>query len=93
LVNVFEIFLPQLLRYPNPADPLNGDAAALYMRNPELFNARVKSSIKKYASKEFSFDDDEDEDEVAQEEVEEGLESDGYMVTSEPPVDAQQNVI
>ena len=34
LVNVFEIFLPQLLLYPNPTDPLNGEAAALLLRQP-----------------------------------------------------------
>lgn len=32
MINIFEVFLPQLLRYPNPTDPLNGEAAALLMR-------------------------------------------------------------
>lgn len=58
LVNVFDAFLPQLLRYPNPADPLNGEAAAILLRNPELFNTKVKDSIKRYASTDFSFDED-----------------------------------
>ncbi|KAK6933605.1 Ubiquitin-conjugating enzyme E2 [Dillenia turbinata] len=31
LVNVFEVFFPQLLLYPNPLDPLNGEAIALMM--------------------------------------------------------------
>jgi hypothetical protein len=42
LINVFEVFLPQLLLYPNPTDPLNGDAAALLMREPTSYNSRVK---------------------------------------------------
>ncbi len=42
LVNVFEVFLPQLLLYPNPTDPLNGEAAALLMREPEAYNQKVK---------------------------------------------------
>jgi ubiquitin-conjugating enzyme E2 H len=45
LINVFEVFLPQLLLYPNPTDPLNGDAAALLMREPSSYNARVKGTL------------------------------------------------
>jgi ubiquitin-conjugating enzyme E2 H len=44
LINVFEVFLPQLLRYPNPSDPLNGEAAALLMRDPRGYEARVKGN-------------------------------------------------
>ena len=42
MINIFEVFLPQLLRYPNPTDPLNGEAAALLMREPRSYDARVK---------------------------------------------------
>ena len=44
LLNVFDVFLPQLLMYPNPADPLNGEAASLLMHNPEVYRARVKGT-------------------------------------------------
>eukprot|EP00775_Hariotina_reticulata_P004790 gene4790-5040_t len=50
LINVFEVFLPQLLLYPNPTDPLNGDAAALLMREPSSYNSRVKEYVRRYAS-------------------------------------------
>lgn len=52
LVNVFESFLPQLLTYPNPVDPLNGDAAALYLHKPEEYKAKVREYVKKYANEE-----------------------------------------
>eukprot|EP00976_Prorocentrum_cordatum_P059220 1175393-Prorocentrum_minimum.AAC.2 len=42
LITVFEVFLPQLLLYPNPTEPLNGEAAALLMREPEAYNKKVK---------------------------------------------------
>ena len=44
LLNVFDIFLPQLLLYPNPADPLNGEAAALMMREPERYTERIRGA-------------------------------------------------
>ena len=42
MINIFESFLPQLLRYPNPTDPLNGEAAALLMREPKSYETKVK---------------------------------------------------
>lgn len=39
---MFEVFLPQLLLYPNPSDPLNGEAASLLMREPQMYNQRVR---------------------------------------------------
>ena len=42
MINIFEVFLPQLLRYPNPADPLNGEAAAMLMREPKNYESKVK---------------------------------------------------
>ncbi|PKS12878.1 hypothetical protein jhhlp_000218 [Lomentospora prolificans] len=52
MINIFEVFLPQLLRYPNPTDPLNGEAAALLIREPKSYEAKVKEYVQKYASKE-----------------------------------------
>ncbi|KAJ5495940.1 Ubiquitin-conjugating enzyme E2 8 [Penicillium diatomitis] len=68
MINIFEVFLPQLLRYPNPSDPLNGEAAALMMREPKGYEAKVKDYVAKYASKEAVDDageDTESEDELS----------------------------
>ena len=42
MINIFEVFLPQLLRYPNPSDPLNGEAAALLMRDQGSYESKVR---------------------------------------------------
>lgn len=49
MINIFEVFLPQLLRYPNPNDPLNGEAAALLMRHPAEYDAKVKGKRNEFA--------------------------------------------
>lgn len=45
MINIFEVFLPQLLRYPNPTDPLNGEAAALLMRDAKTYDIKVKGRV------------------------------------------------
>ncbi|PFH37624.1 ubiquitin-conjugating enzyme subfamily protein [Besnoitia besnoiti] len=52
LVNVFEVFLPQLLTYPNPTDPLNSEAASLMSRDKRLYEEKVREYVRLYASRE-----------------------------------------
>lgn len=49
LVNVFDVFLPQLLTYPNPSDPLNSEAASVLLRDPKRFTEKVREFVAKYA--------------------------------------------
>ncbi|WWC59483.1 ubiquitin-conjugating enzyme E2 8 [Kwoniella dejecticola CBS 10117] len=69
LINIFEIFLPQLLRYPNPADPLNGEAAALLMRDPKAYAKKVESYVDRYATPEDADQAGEDDEDDSDEEV------------------------
>lgn len=56
LVNIFTMFLPQLLSYPNPTDPLNGEAAALMLRDPPAYKARIRESVRLHASTAVDFE-------------------------------------
>ena len=56
LINIFDEFLPQLLLYPNPSDPLNGEAAKLLQSDPEKYNKKIKDYIKKFASEDLIID-------------------------------------
>lgn len=51
LINVFDVFLPQLLLYPNSSDPLNGDAATLHLNDSEAYKAKVRDYVKKICIK------------------------------------------
>ncbi|KAF5730086.1 Ubiquitin-conjugating enzyme E2 5 isoform 1 [Tripterygium wilfordii] len=72
LLNVFEVFLPQLLLYPNPSDPLNGDAASLMMKDRKQYDQKVKEYCARYAKKEnianSKSDDESGEEEISDEE-------------------------
>jgi ubiquitin-conjugating enzyme E2 H len=50
LKNIFEEFLPQLLLYPNPSDPLNADAADLLLHHKKKYEEKVKKYVKLYAN-------------------------------------------
>lgn len=49
LLNIFENFLPHLLRYSNPSDPLNSEASNLMVKDPKKYNEVVKEYVKRYA--------------------------------------------
>ncbi len=50
LVNIFDVFLPQLLLYPNPKDPLNGEAASKFINDETRYKEIVKDYVKRYAN-------------------------------------------
>lgn len=52
--HIIDIFLPQLLTYPNPDDPLNIEAAELYRNNLGQFNRQVTLCIYKNGLKALS---------------------------------------
>ena len=51
LLNIYETFLPQLLMYPNPNDPLNIKAAKHMKEDPDKFKTLIGVYIKKYSIK------------------------------------------
>ena len=51
LINIFEIFLPQLLLYPNPTDPLNPEAAQMQLKYEDKYKEKIKEYVMKYAQR------------------------------------------
>lgn len=64
LLNVFDVFLPQLLLYPNASDPLNGEAAAMALRDPVRYTAKIKDYVQRFAQETPA---EEEEDDVSEE--------------------------
>mmetsp|Transcript_3316 Transcript_3316/g.5818 ORF Transcript_3316/g.5818 Transcript_3316/m.5818 type:complete len:200 (+) Transcript_3316:593-1192(+) len=85
LINIFEVFLPQLLTYPNPTDPLNGEAAAMLIREPEKYKDKVKDYVSRYAKPEdFPSDKNNGQDDDSN-----GNESDFEMSSSDGEADGE----
>uniref|UniRef100_A0A6U5AVC9 UBC core domain-containing protein n=1 Tax=Hemiselmis andersenii TaxID=464988 RepID=A0A6U5AVC9_HEMAN len=76
LINVFEVFLPQLLTYPNATDPLNGEAAALMIRDPEKYRAKIRECVDKYAQAVSLEDGGSDDNKSEEEESDDAMLSD-----------------
>ncbi|RZC43194.1 UQ con domain containing protein [Asbolus verrucosus] len=59
LVIIFDTFLPQLLRHPNPEDPLNHCAAMVLIRSPERYRHVVAMHVQEFANPERAHDREE----------------------------------
>jgi len=49
LRHLFDVYLPQLLAYPNPDDPFNLDAASEMKRDPKAYEEHVLRYVREYA--------------------------------------------
>lgn len=56
LSNILEAFLPQLLAYPNPLDPLNTEAAHMFINDRKRFNEIVQEYAEKYCVRKSELD-------------------------------------
>lgn len=69
MLNIFEQFLPQLLKYPNPDDPLNVNAAQLILHKPDVYEHKVLRYVRRYAHEKLndyeSEDIEEDKDDTS----------------------------
>ena len=64
LTNIFDVFLPQLLLYPNPKDPLNSKAADMLLKTPKQYEEKVKNYVKIYAKDEAYVKDSKNEEKL-----------------------------
>lgn len=57
MLTIFEQFLPQLLKYPNPNDPLNFEAARLLLHKPTIYEEQVLKYVRRYANEKLEKND------------------------------------
>lgn len=61
LRHIHDTFIPQLLLYPNAEDPLNQEAAELFLKNQEEFKVKVREYTSRRLSKSASVPPSEDD--------------------------------
>jgi len=85
LINIFDTFLPQLLLYPNPTDPLNPEAAALMLKEPQKYEQKVREHVRKWAradsNEETRKKNEKEEEEETEMEIEESIEEEGMSMS------------
>ncbi|ELQ75760.1 Ubiquitin-protein ligase [Trachipleistophora hominis] len=50
LQTIVEVFIPQLLAYPNAMDPLNTKAAQMYLNDRDMYNKVAREYVTKYSN-------------------------------------------
>lgn len=51
LKDVFEMYIPQLLQYPEPSDPFNGAAASMMSTDLDAYKTYVRNYVVEHATK------------------------------------------
>lgn len=85
LLNVFENFLPHLLRYANPSDPLNTEASNLMSKDEQLYTDKVKEYVRMYA-KNITNDNNEDQDDDMNDDEDDDLSDVGSLSSGDDEV-------
>lgn len=91
LKNIFEEFLPQLLLYPNPNDPLNPDAADLLLHHKKRYEEKVKKYVKLYANDNKGKKEEDDKNEIVRKTSSEEFKSRASFIRHSISIDFNYN--